>query len=419
MTDNLLKRLSSLKHKISIAVIGTGSMGKGLAFQASITPGMRCAAVIDKDASKAMKALNSLKIKWKRVNNRSEMNAAVSKGAVALCEDPGLVTDSRQIDVVIEASDSILEGAESMIAAIRNGKHAVMMNAEVDQVFGPYLAKLAKRHGVVYTSCDGDQHTVLKRLIDEMRLWGFKLVMAGNIKGYLNRYETPSSIVKEADKRNQSHLMCSAMADGTKMNIEMSLISNALGLSVQKAGMTGPKAVHVQDALKLFDLKGILRKGEAAADYILGSEPGGGVFAIGHCEDPYQIGMMKYYKMGNGPFYVFYRPYHLCHVEAMRCIVEAHLDHLPLLVPEHGFKTNVIAYAKRDVGKGKVLDGLGGYDCYGLIENSKRHNDGLPVCLSGYARLKHPVKKDGRIRLEDVIFENLRPIEIYRKAMCL
>jgi predicted homoserine dehydrogenase-like protein len=103
----------------------------------------------------------------------------------------------------------------------------------------------------------------------------------------------------------------------------------------------------------------------------------------------------------------------------MRCIAEAYLDHTPLLVPEHGFKTNVIAYAKRDIGKWKRLDGLGGYDCYGLIENSEEYNDGLPVCLSEYARLKHNIKKDGRIRLEDVIFENLRPIEIYRKAMCL
>jgi predicted homoserine dehydrogenase-like protein len=417
MNDQLFIRLSALKRKIGIAVIGMGSMGKGIVFQSAITPGIGCAAVIDKDPVKAEKALKSLKLKYIKASRRSDLLDAVSKSAIALCEDPNLITSNDLVDAVIEASDSILEGAEIVISAINSGKHAVMMNAEVDQVFGPYLRELARKKGVVYTSCDGDQHAALKRLIDEMRFWGFKLVMAGNIKGYLNRHETPTSIIKEADIRGQSHRMCAAMADGTKMNIEMSLISNALGLRVVKAGMTGPKAENVKDVLRLFDFKKLYRHGEAVADYILGAYPGGGVFAVGYCGNPYQAGMMKYYKMGDGPFYLFYRPYHLCHIEAMRCVAEACLDRTAFLVPEYGFKTNVIAYTKRDIEKGKEMDGLGGFDCYGLIENSGEKNGGLPVCLSEFATLKRAMQKNQRIGMEDVIFKNIRPLAIYKNAL--
>jgi predicted homoserine dehydrogenase-like protein len=132
------------------------------------------------------------------------------------------------------------------------------------------------------------------------------------------------------------------------------------------------------------------------------------------------MGMLSYYKMGGGPFYLFYRPYHLCHVEAMQSVSEACLDGTSLLQPDFGFRANVNSFAKRDLREGDVLDGLGGYDCYGLIEevtDERVHTD-LPLCISEGARLLHDVARDGRITLDDVSFEKGNvALAMYEKAL--
>jgi predicted homoserine dehydrogenase-like protein len=189
--------------------------------------------------------------------------------------------------------------------------------------------------------------------------------MAGNIKGFLDRYANPSTIIPEADKRNLDYKMCTAYTDGTKLNIEMALIANACNLQTTVPGMHGHNAKHVHEALHLFDFT----SKKPFVDYVLGADPGGGVFVIGLCDNPYQRGMLSYYKMGEGPYYIFYRTYHLCHIEAITSIVKAITEYQPLMQPDFGFQTNVYAYAKRDLLKGEQLDGIGGHCCYGLIEN--------------------------------------------------
>ena len=276
------------------------------------------------------------------------------------------------MDVFIEASSSIIAGAQFCLTALEHHKHLVMMNAEIDLIFGPYLAQQAHWQEVVYTSCDGDQHGVIKRLVDDLQLWGFNLVMAGNMKGFLDRYSNPTKIIPEADKRNLDYKMATAYTDGTKLCVEMALTANALGLHAERPGMAGPRVRHVKEVFEHFDFATLYAQNGGVVDYVLGAQPDGGVFAIGYCDHPYQQSMLKYYKMGSGPFYLFYRPYHLCHVEAMECVVEAALDHVSLLEPVYGLRTNVYAYAKKPLPAGEALDGIGGYCCYGLIENAIR-----------------------------------------------
>ena len=130
--------------------------------------------------------------------------------------------------------------------------------------------------------------------------------------------------------------------------------------------------------------------------------------------------MLRYYKMGEGPFYLFYRPYHLCHVEAMVCVVEAVLHHRALLQPACGFRTNVYAYAKRDLHKGDTLDGIGGYDCYGLIENCPENESisGLPICLAEDVTLAREVRKDEKIFMRDLSYDQRRAdFALYFKAV--
>ena len=242
--------------------------------------------------------------------------------------------------------------------------------------------------------------------------------MAGNIKGYLDRYANPTMIVPEADKRRLDYKMCTSYTDGTKLCIEMALTANAFGLRTAVPGMLGPRAAMVQEALGLFDFDRLWGGGVPIVDYILGAEPGGGVFAVGFCENDYQRDMLAYYKMGQGPYYLFYRPYHLCHVEAMASILDAAAGRA-LLQPVHGFRTNVYAYAKRDLKRGEALDGLGGYTCYGLIENCDAAAvPGLPICLADDLRLRRDVKKDDRILWTDVDHDPSRDdFRLYAEAV--
>ena len=155
--------------------------------------------------------------------------------------------------------------------------------------------------------------------------------MLGNIKGFLDRRANPTSIIREANIRKLDYRMCTANTDGTKLNIEMALVGNVYGARPVQQGMLGPRAGNVGETLSLFPLERLWDGKTPLVDYILGAEPGGGIFVIGHSADPYLRDMMRYYKMGEGPFYVFYRPYHLCHIEAVSAAVSAVERREPLM----------------------------------------------------------------------------------------
>lgn len=399
-----------LDREILIGIIGLGAMGKGLLYQTTITPRMRAAAVCDVDVDKACDILREFGFAYQVIETKDDQTRAVASNAVAVYRDGEQLAQMSCLDAVIEATGTIIPGAQFSIAALKAKKHLVLMNSEVDLTFGSYLCRLADQNGVVCTSCDGDQYGVLKHLIDDVQQWGFSLVMAGNIKGFLDRYATPATIVAEADKRNLDYKACASYTDGTKLNIEMAITANAFGLSTKKTGMHGPACTSIDELGSKFDLPALWREKQPFVDYLLGANPGGGVFVVGYCDHPYQQQMLQYYKMGDGPFYTFYRPYHLCHIESMASVRNAVLHHQALMQPKFGFVTNVYAYAKRDLKTGETLDGVGGETCYGLIENCADQQDtpGIPICLADQVRLKRSVKKDEKILLCDVDYDPQR-----------
>lgn len=415
-----MNRLKRCDGAISVGLVGAGSMGKGLFRQFVITPGMRCVALVDRKIERAVACAQEIGRPYQIVDSLQSMRRAIQSGFLAICEEGAVLAQCEEIEVLLEASNSIGPAGKICETALNCGKHAVMMNSEADLIFGPYLMELARKNRVTYTSCDGDQHGVLARLIDEITLWGFDLVLAGNIKGFLDRYSNPTAIIPEADKRHLDYHMATAYTDGTKLSVEMALLANAYNLKTETPGMRGPAARDVQEALKLFDLERIWESGQPVVDYLLGAQPGGGVFVIGRSDDPYQQKMMNYYKMGGGPFYLFYRPYHLCHIESMACIAEAVREGKSLLEPTFGFQTNVYTYAKRDLKAGEYLDGLGGYTTYGIIENEEqnRQQPGLPICLSGALQLSRDLKRDEKIYWDDVLIDpNREDIRLFSNAM--
>src|SRR6185437_12187628 len=108
------------------------------------------------------------------------------------------------------------------------------------------------------------------------------------------------------------------------------------------------------------------------------------VFVVGRCDNPVQQGYLRYYKMGDGPFYLAYRPYHLCHLETPLAIAEGALRRAPILAPLAQPVADVAAFAKTDLAPGITVDsGIGSEHLYGMIDRVEtlRESGGVPICL--------------------------------------
>jgi predicted homoserine dehydrogenase-like protein len=404
----LKQRLSSLENKIKVGIVGIGSIGKGLVYQTHHTAGIKPVAIADIFIKKAIDCAEWLKLDYVIVNSVDELNSAIERGKVAVTDNGELVASTGLIDVLIESSNAVYQGAVHAIKAIKNHQHVVMMNYEAEMMYGPLLLDMALSEGVVYTCADGDQPTVIKKLIDDITLWGFDLVMAGNIKGFHDRYTNPTKIAPEADKRLLDHKMCSSYTDGTKLCVEMAVLANAINGRTAIPGMYGHRIPHIHDIFSHYDFAKIWDGKTPLVDYVVGAYPKGGVFVIGHTKEKFQQWTMDWFPpdMGPGPFYVFYRPFHLGHIEALECVVQAYLFGTARLQPAYGMKTNVFTYAKKDLKAGEVLDGMGGYNTYGFIENLEdQKTPGLPVLLNDNLKLKRDVPQDQTITLDDVEYD--------------
>jgi len=149
-------------------------------------------------------------------------------------------------------------------------------------------------------------------------------------------------------------------------------------------------------------------------DYVLGAEPGGGVYVVGFCDEPAEMRYLQYYKLGSGPYYLFYRPYHLCHLETTYAISLAALYGEAVARPLPDRVCDVFAFAKRHLGAGERLaHGIGGDQAYGLIDRCDGAESAglLPIWMldatgPDAAILNRALRKDEPIRLNDVEFHD-------------
>jgi len=402
---NELRKLESGHRPIRIAVVGAGgSMGKGICLQTKLTPGLRLVAAID-------------------INIEGAEEAARLSGHSGVLFNSELlpILDKIKIDVLVEATNTVEFAAKACIAALERKIHVVLMNAEIDLLLGPYLHHFAKKNGVIITSDAGDQYGVVARMVREIQLWGFKLVMLGNIKGFLNRYAMKEKMREEAKKRFLNVVQCVAYTDGTKLNIEQALLANGFGLKPWVRGMQGPRCDDVENVFEKFDFT---RYDEGVVDYILGAKPGGGVFVVGYCDEPLQRRYLEYYKRGEGPYYLFYRPYHLCHLETPEAIATAFLYKKKILEPL-GKSTGVFAFAKKDLYKGLAIrSAIGGDDFYGLIDARENAKDLVPIALldtDGTAAiiLNRSKNQDEPLCWSDLDFPETSLLDLYQKQELL
>ncbi|MFK7850780.1 MAG: homoserine dehydrogenase [Akkermansiaceae bacterium] len=398
----MIRKLKDLKKPIRVGLVGAGCMGKGIAHQVSITPGMSLDWIADKNSDSARELADLTKTNLHGTDTQRFLH-------------------NHPVDVFVESTNTIWSAYQYCETALENGAHVVLMNAEVDLVLGPTLCQLAAKKNLIVTSDAGDQHGVLATMIQEIQLWGFEIVQAGNIKGFLNRHATVAELFHEAEKRNLSPIQCCAYTDGTKLNIEMAALANAFNLVPTETGMTGPAIGHVDQALEAFDLAAI-PEGEGTVDYILGSEPGGGVYVIARCEDPIQKPYLEYYKIGEGPYYLFKRDYHLCHLETTSAIARIVLQGEPTLQPWAGRVTDVYAFAKTEIpAESTIPHGIGGDHFYGLIATAEEAtiNGWVPIALldseTQAAVTSTSLEKDQPLTWRDLHSFNPPMVELYNR----
>jgi predicted homoserine dehydrogenase-like protein len=393
---------------VRVAMVGAGFMGRGIALQIlTAVPGMELVAIANRHVEKARDAYalggaDDVRL----VESAGELEQAIGDGRPAVTDDALLVADAEQVDAVVEVTGTIELAARVTLAAIEAGKHVVLMNAEVDGTVGPILKTYADRAGVVLTNADGDQPGVQMNLYRFVRGIGVRPVLCGNIKGLHDPYRNPTTQEGFARRWGQNPQMVTSFADGTKISFEQAIVANATGMRVARRGMLGPTVdagTPIEEAVRVFPAEELIA-GPGVVDYVVGAAPGPGVFVLGTHDEPTQRHYLNLYKLGEGPLYCFYTPYHLCHFEVPNTVARAVCFGDAAVAPAGPPQVEVVAATKVDLAAGEAIDGLGGYKTYGLAENADTAAEErlLPIGLAEGCRLKREVPRDAVLTYDDV-----------------
>jgi predicted homoserine dehydrogenase-like protein len=407
---------------IKVAVVGAGMMGLGVINQMFRMAGMRVCLIADRVIDKARQAfeVNGIQSQDIRVlNDPDAAQDAIRKGQPVITED-GELPAQVDVDAVVEATGSPEAGARIAYASILGKKHTIMLNVEADVMVGPILASIARGTGVVYTLASGDQPGSICELYDWAMTLGLEVVAAGRGTqlGPGGRYATPDAFEVMAKRLGGNARMLCSFHDGTKSQVEMAAVSNALGLVPDKRGMHEPFAC-VEDLPAVFRLRemgGVLsRKGvpELANSF----RPDGvevrqgmvnpGVFLVVTSDHPGIQSLLKHLFRRiekAGPYYGLFRPYHLTAVETPYSVVRACLYGEATGTAGDRLVTEVITVAKKNLKAGEILDGGGGYTVYGLLERAEvaREEGLLPLGFADGIPALRDIPRDTPLRREDV-----------------
>ena len=394
-----LARRADEGRPVRIGVIGSGEMGTDLVTQCMLMQGVELVAMSTRrphTAREAVKIAYGDEGRAAEVDTPSKVSAAIEAGRIAITSNEMLVTNPL-IDVVIDATGKPGVAADFDLMAMEHGKHLVMMNVEADVTIGAYLKHEADRLGVIYSVGAGDEPSSCMELIEFATALGYRVVSAGKGKNNaFNRDAVPDDYREEATRRNMNPRMLVEFVDGSKTMVEMAAIANATGLLPDVPGMHGPDASRENLAKVLIPREdgGLLtRKG--VVDYTVGKGVAPGVFVIVEATHPRIIERMDDLHIGKGPYYGFFRPYHLTSLEvpltAARIMLYGKADMVPLPRPV----AEVCAVAKRDLAAGETFDAIGEtcYRSWTMIAAEARAAHAVPVGLLEGGKVLKPVKK--------------------------
>jgi len=406
IVDKALKAREAEGKPIRVGMLGAGFMGQGLTNQiVNSVPGMRMAAVYNRKPERAIGVYEYSGVKdIARCGTQSALDEAIRRGRAAVAEDPFTICRSPEIDVIVDVTGSVEFGAHAILEAFKHGKPVVLMNAEVDSTLGPILRVYAKRHGVILSACEGDEPGVQMNLFRWVQGLGLIPRVMGNVKGLQDPYRNPTTQQGWAERWGQNAAMVTSFADGSKISFEQSIVANATGFKVRTRGMSrGVKYDgNILEIQKLYDLDECRALG-GIIDYTVGPA-NVKVFCLAEHPDPKQRHYLNLYKMGEGPLYSFWIPYHLVHFEAPNAVARVVLFGDEVAPPLGGPVVEVCAVAKRDLKAGETLDEYGCYMTYGEAVNVEEMSakQYLPEGLVEGCRLKRDIPKDQPLSYADV-----------------
>ena len=385
---------------IRIGLVGSGEMGTDIVARVAHMPGIEIGAISELNLPNARKAVE---IAYRRDDRSREattldaLNRAMEDGEVALTSNVDLLLGSGLIDVVVDATGVPSVGAEIGLSAMERGKHLVMMNVEADVTIGAYLRAEAERLGVVYSLGAGDEPSSCMELIEFVSAMGHRVVSAGKGKNNpLNIDATPDGYREEALRRNMNPRMLVEFVDGSKTMVEMAAIANATGLIPDKPGMHGP-ACSKEELSKVLvpESAGGLLSDVGRVDFTIGKGVAPGVFCVAEMDHPRIRERMEDLKMGEGPYFTFFRPYHLTSLEVpltcARVVLHGKADMVPMARPV----AEVCAVAKRDLAPGETLDQIGEF-CYRawiMTTGEAAAAEAIPCGLLTGAKVTAPIRK--------------------------
>ncbi|MCF6343967.1 MAG: homoserine dehydrogenase [Devosiaceae bacterium] len=392
--------LAQRNNPIRIGIIGCGEMGTDLVTQIMLMEGIEIAAISARRPHTVFDALNIAygnSEMGQEVNTRSQMSNALELGKIAITSDNELMVSTEQIDVIIDATGKPGVAADFILLAMQHNKHIVMMNVEADVTIGRYLKAQADKLGVIYTLGAGDEPSSCLELIEFCSALGLTIVAAGKGKNNpLKHSAVPADYIEEAARRNMNPRLLVEFVDGSKTAVEMAAIANATGLVPDIAGMHGPNASR-EDLAKVLIPKadgGILNN-IGVVDYTIGKGVAPGVFVIAKATHPRIIERMDDLHIGTGPYYGFFRPYHLTSLEVplsvARIMLYGKADMVPLSKPV----AEVCAIAKRDIAQGEKIDAIGEtcYRSFTMKYEEAKQKSCLPVGLLEGGKALSAIKK--------------------------
>lgn len=414
--DRLKDRERQLGRPLRVGLVGAGQMGRGFAAQLGRTPGVQVSAIADVQLERARAALASIgSNNVSAASSDARARAVEGGGSVAVADADELV--ALPIDVVVEATGVPDIGARVILSSLLAGHDVATLNVECEVTIGALLHRLSATTANVYSVCRGDEPVETKILVDYARDLGFEVVCAGKGKNNpLDPRATPESLAAQALSKGMNPKMLCSFVDGSKAMIEMAALANTTGLGVSTRGMHGP-ATTVDQLHRTFALQsdgGVIER-PGVVDYCTGPVAPG-VFVVIRTDDKYINEELTYLRLGDGPYYSLYRPYHLASIEAPLTVYEMVLDRRPSMVAEH-WTAEVGAVAKRDLAPGEVIDGVGGSMVAGLIDDAAAfRRDGLvPLGVLAGARLAKPVPAGVLLTTDDVELDQASTIVALRR----
>ena len=386
--------------RVRVGLIGVGQMGTDIIVQVSQMTGIEVVAAAEMRVERVEQAARIAGDRCRKprvCGSADDLARAITAGELGIVGTAELVCQAPNVDVIIDATGNPNSGATVALTAIEARKHIVMMNVEADVTIGAYLAAEAARAGVVYTLGAGDEPTAAMELINFVRGLGYPVVAAGKGKNNPFRIDAvPDQYAEEAKRRNMNPRMLVEFVDGSKTMVEMVAIANAAGLQPDIPGMHGPAAPR--DELQSYFCpkeEGGLLSRKGCVDFTVAKGVAPGVFCVAEMRHPRVRERMSDLHLGPGPYYSFFRPYHLTSLEvplsaaAAVLFGESHMRPLPVPTSEVG------CVAKRDLKVGETLDAIGEY-CYrafALTWDDAVRQNALPVGLAQGAKVTRPIAK--------------------------